>query len=61
MDEENKVIKEDGETFPFICDCKGFYECEYSLNGICLCPECDKDLIDQYEKMQTEGVEPSRP
>jgi endogenous inhibitor of DNA gyrase (YacG/DUF329 family) len=45
MDEE-KLIKEEGELFPFICDrCKGFYDCEFTINGICQCPECDKDVI----------------
>jgi len=45
------IIKEQGETFPFICPtCKGFYDCEYTLEGLCLCPWCDEIKIDQYEK-----------
>ncbi len=48
--DEDKVIKEKGECFPFICDrCKGFNDCEYTLKGICLCPWCDDELIDKYQ------------
>lgn len=40
------IIKEEGETFPFICDrCRGFNECEYHEDGICLCPWCDEEKI----------------
>lgn len=36
---KTKIIKENGELFPFTCPkCKGFNDCEYSLNGLCLCP-----------------------
>jgi hypothetical protein len=49
MDE--KIEKETGECFPFICpDCRGFYDCEYSQFGYCLCPECDKELIESFGK-----------
>jgi hypothetical protein len=47
------INKDDGEIFPFICDrCKGFYDCEYDQDGICLCPCCDKEKIDLYENNQ---------
>ena len=44
------INKDDGELFPFICNsCKGFYDCEYDHDGICICPHCDKEKIDLYE------------
>lgn len=50
MNEENKVIKEKGECYPFICPtCRGFNDCEYTINGMCLCPWCDEEKINQYE------------
>ena len=46
------IEKEEGETFPFICpNCKGFYDCQYSENDLCLCPCCDEDKIEEYERM----------
>jgi hypothetical protein len=48
---DDKIEKEKGESFPFICpDCKGFYDCEYTQCGYCLCPVCDEDKIQEYEK-----------
>jgi hypothetical protein len=50
-DDNMTIIKEKGELFPFICpDCRGFNDCEYSENGLCLCPWCDEKKIEQYEK-----------
>ena len=33
------------ETFLFICpDCKGFYDCDISINGLCVCLSCQEDI-----------------
>ncbi len=45
------IIKEEGECYPFICPiCRGFNDCEYVEDNKCLCPWCDEDKIDEYEK-----------
>jgi hypothetical protein len=39
------------EIFPFICpDCKGEYDCDVSINGFCVFPECDGDEYNLYHK-----------
>jgi len=43
----------DEETYPFICpDCKGMYECDLSIDGLCVCCECEKEI---YYKFHIEG------
>lgn len=40
--------KKDEETFPFICQkCRGIYECDVVIKGLCICPSCDKDKYDK--------------
>ena len=48
------ITKEKGECYPFICpECKGFNDCEYTENGLCLCPWCDKEKM-KFEKENAE-------
>lgn len=57
MNEENNVIKEKGECYPFICPkCRGFNDCEYTINGMCLCPWCDEEKINEYKKGIENGM-----
>lgn len=39
----------DEETFPFVCNvCGGLWECDVVINGLCICPSCDKEIYEQF-------------
>jgi hypothetical protein len=41
---------DEGQIYPFICNrCHGFYDCEYVIDGLCQCPECDIEAINKIE------------
>jgi hypothetical protein len=45
------------ETYPFICPkCKGFYECDVVVNGLCICISCEPDLYYQPDRLNPETI-----
>ena len=48
------------EVYPFICpDCKGFYDCDVVINGLCVCPECEKDIYTNNQADRLRRVDTS--
>lgn len=40
LNNEDDII----EIYPFICqDCGGMYDCAVVIDGLCICPNCEKD------------------
>ncbi len=36
--------------YPFICNtCKGLWDCDVEIDGICICPNCQKKIYDQQK------------
>ncbi len=49
--EDNQI-----EIYPFICPkCKGFYDCDVVIDGLCICPSCEEEKYELHMSFMRKG------